>query len=182
MIIFATIFKNMQVNLKSFRLLVRHHKSRLKRFLSKIERKQPKNIYATLEKIDKEVWKETDCLSCANCCKTMTPTYTAKDINRISKHFKMTPDAFRKKWLKKDRVGDWMNKHIPCQFLNHDTNMCNIYAIRPEDCSGFPHLTKRKLGDYIHVHKQNLEYCPATYKMVEKLLQIENLKLQNENS
>jgi uncharacterized protein len=24
--------------------------------------------------------------------------------------------------------------------------------------------------DYMHVHKQNIEYCPATYKMVEKLM------------
>lgn len=37
------------------------------------------------------------------------------------------------------------------------------------DCSGFPHLTKKKMVDYIHVHKQNVQYCPATYKMVEKM-------------
>jgi len=23
--------------------------------------------------------------------------------------------------------------------------------------------------DYMHVHKQNIEYCPATYKLVEKM-------------
>ena len=169
MSIFAFLIKIMEINLRSFRLLVRHNKSRLKRFLSKIERNPPPKLFTTLVKVDKEVWKETDCLSCANCCKTMTPTYTVKDINRISKHFKMTPDAFRKKWLKKDRVGDWMNKHTPCQFLDYQTNKCSIYSIRPADCSGFPHLTKRKMTDYIHVHKQNLESCPATYRMVEKM-------------
>jgi uncharacterized protein len=26
--------------------------------------------------------------------------------------------------------------------------------------------------DYIHVHKQNVEYCPATFKMVEKLIAV----------
>jgi len=166
----------MQVNLKSFRLLVRHNKSRLKRFLSKTERQQPKKIYQTLENIDKEVWKETDCLSCANCCKTMTPTYSAQDVNRIAKHFKITPEAFRKKWLKKDRAGDLVNKTMPCQFLDLKTNMCAIYLVRPADCSGFPHLTKRKFSDYIHVHKQNLEYCPATYKMVMKLSEVVSLQ------
>jgi hypothetical protein len=25
------------------------------------------------------------------------------------------------------------------------------------------------MKDYIHVHNQNIEYCPATYKWVEKL-------------
>lgn len=26
------------------------------------------------------------------------------------------------------------------------------------------------MKDYVHVHKQNVEYCPATYKMVEKMI------------
>lgn len=160
----------MQVNLRSFRLRVKYHKSKLKRFLSKIESNPPARLFATILTLDKEVWKETDCLSCANCCKTMTPTYTPKDMKRISKHFGMTVDAFKKKWLKKDKVGDWMNKHTPCQFLDNETNKCNIYAIRPDDCRGFPHLTKRKVVDYIHVHKANLDSCPATFKMVEKMM------------
>src|SRR5436189_1526684 len=164
----------MQVNLRSFRLKVRHHKSKLKRFLSKIEANPPKKLFATMVTIDKEVWKETNCLSCANCCKTMTPTYTPKDMKRISKHFGMTVDAFKKKWLKKDKVGDWMNKHTPCQFLDNETNKCNIYSIRPDDCKGFPHLTKRKVVDYIHVHKANLDSCPATFKMVEKMMESVN--------
>jgi hypothetical protein len=24
--------------------------------------------------------------------------------------------------------------------------------------------------DYMHVHKQNVQHCPATFKMVEKLM------------
>jgi hypothetical protein len=24
--------------------------------------------------------------------------------------------------------------------------------------------------DYIHIHKQNVQYCPATFKMIEKLM------------
>jgi hypothetical protein len=47
--------------------------------------------------------------------------------------------------------------------------MCSIYEIRPSDCAGFPHLSKKRMIDYIHVHKQNIEYCPATYSMVEKM-------------
>jgi Fe-S-cluster containining protein len=47
--------------------------------------------------------------------------------------------------------------------------MCSIYEVRPADCSGFPHLAKRKMTEYMHVHKQNVDLCPATYKMVEKM-------------
>ena len=97
----------------------------------------------------------------------MSPTYTPQDLRRISLHLGMTVDAFKEKWLYKDRNGDWLNKQQPCQFLNLEDNKCSIYAVRPKDCAGFPHHTKRRMIDYMHVFKQNIEYCPATYKLVE---------------
>jgi Fe-S-cluster containining protein len=100
----------------------------------------------------------------------MSPTYADADVKRIARHFKMGTDAFRKKWLRKDKEGDWLNKHTPCQFLDLQSNKCTIYSIRPADCKGFPHLTKKKVADYFHVHKQNIDSCPATFRMVEKLM------------
>lgn len=157
------------VNLRSFRQKVRHNKQSLKSFLSRISKNPPRGLDKITFAVEKEVWNEIDCLSCANCCKTMSPTYTKPDIRRISRHFAQTPEEFTKQWLRKDRSGDLMNKTEPCQFLNLEDNKCSIYAIRPLDCSGFPHLPKKKMVDYMHVHKQNIQYCPATYKLVEKM-------------
>ena len=158
------------VNLRSFKQKVRYHKKGLRAFLTKLEKKPPRNLDHLALQVDKAVWRETNCLSCANCCKTMSPTYTPGDIKRISAHLGMTEKAFKEKWLYYDaKDGDWMNRQQPCQFLDLSTNMCTIYAVRPADCAGFPHLTKKKMTDYMHVHKQNIAYCPATYKMVEKM-------------
>lgn len=157
------------VNLRSFRQKVRYHKKALRRFLTKIEHNPPGGLDKLTAATELEVWKEIDCLSCANCCKTMSPTYTKTDVKRIAAHFSQTPDEFIKKWLYKDRSKDLLNRSEPCQFLNLKNNKCSIYDIRPADCAGFPHLPKRKMIDYIHVHKQNIEYCPATYKMVERM-------------
>jgi Fe-S-cluster containining protein len=86
----------------------------------------------------------------------------------------MTPKEFKEKWLEYDKEDkDWLNQQQPCQFLNLKNNMCSIYEVRPADCAGFPHLTKKKFTEYIHVHKQNVEYCPATYKLVEKMKALE---------
>lgn len=159
-----------EVNLRTFKKQVNDNKRKLRRFLTKVENERPRGLDKLTPVLEKEVWAEVDCLTCANCCKKMTPTFTTKDISRISAHFNMTPTAFRDKWLtyeKKDE--DWVNVKRPCQFLETKTNMCSIYEVRPADCAGFPHLTKKKAADYVHVHKQNLEYCPATYKMVEKM-------------
>ena len=157
------------INLRSFKIKSGKNKRKMRLFLSKVEKNPPRGLDKLAEKIEKEVWQEVDCLTCANCCKSMTPTFTKKDIVRISAHFDQTPDEFKEKWLYLDNNGDWMNTRTPCQFLDKKTNMCSIYAIRPADCAGFPHLAKKKMVEYIHVHKQNVEYCPATYKMVETM-------------
>lgn len=146
------------------------NRSRFRRFLTKIENNPPADLDLYADIIDAQVWKETDCLACSNCCRTMTPTYTFKDLQRISKHLGMTIKAFREKWLYKNKEGEWMNVNMPCQFLDRKTNMCSIYEVRPADCAEFPHLTKKKMVEYIHVHKQNVQHCPATYKMVEKMM------------
>jgi Fe-S-cluster containining protein len=162
----------MSVNLRSFKQRVRHRKSAFRRFLSQVEKNPPEKLDEITALAEKEIWREIDCLTCANCCKTMTPTYTLKDIKRISAHLGMEQQDFKDKWLHKERgTGDWLNRSTPCQFLNLETNMCNIYEVRPEDCAGFPHLPKKKMVEYMHVHKQNLEYCPATYRMVEKMME-----------
>jgi Fe-S-cluster containining protein len=156
---------------KKFTASVLVHRSRFRRFLTKVENNPPKELDSYLDTIDKEVWKEVSCLSCSNCCRTMTPTYTFKDLQRISKHLNMTISQFKEKWLFKNRQGEWMNVKQPCQFLNLKTNMCSIYEVRPADCAEFPHLTKKKMIHYIHVHKQNVQHCPATFKMIEKLME-----------
>ncbi|MCA6490902.1 MAG: YkgJ family cysteine cluster protein [Chitinophagaceae bacterium] len=142
----------------------------MKRFLGRVEKKPPRGLDKLAEEIDAAVWKEVNCLSCANCCKSMTPTFTTTDIKRIANHFEMTPAQFKEKYLEFDKKeGDWMNKKQPCQFLDLKTHFCSIYEIRPADCAGFPHLKKKKMTEYIHVHQQNISYCPATFKMVEKM-------------
>jgi Fe-S-cluster containining protein len=147
------------------------HRSRLRRFLTKIENNPPKQLDDMAVEIDKEVWAETNCLLCANCCREMTPTYTFQDIKRIAGHLGMTMKEFKEKWLYHDeKSGDWMNVNRPCQFLNRNDNKCMIYEVRPADCAGFPHLTKKKMVNYMHVHRQNVQYCPATFKMVEKMM------------
>ncbi|MGZ3859160.1 MAG: YkgJ family cysteine cluster protein [Flavisolibacter sp.] len=154
---------------KGFQKKMLPYRSRFRRFLTRIEFHPPEGLDEMADAIEGEIWKETDCLSCSNCCRNMTPTYTYKDQKRISGHLGLSLSRFREKWLLKNRKGEWVNKSTPCQFLDLKTNLCGIYAVRPADCAEFPHLTKKPVTDYLHVHRQNVQHCPATFKMVEKL-------------
>jgi uncharacterized protein len=160
------------VNLRAFRQKVRHNRRRFRLFLAKLEKSPHRELKTITLVADTHAWNNVDCLSCANCCKTMTPTFTAEDIRRISSHLNMNAKTFKEKYLYKDKSGDWMNVKQPCQFLNLTDNKCSIYEVRPADCSGFPHHDKKKMTDYIHVYKQNVALCPATYKWVEKIMEL----------
>jgi uncharacterized protein len=155
------------VNFRTFRNLVSRNKKKFRNFLTRMEKKPIGQVRLIKLEANELAWAKTDCLDCANCCKTMSPTYTKKDITRISKFLGMTSSSFKEKWLYKDRTGDWLNKKQPCQFLDLSTNMCNIYEVRPGDCAGFPHHGTKSIRDYGHVFKQNVEFCPATYRLVE---------------
>ena len=157
------------MNLRSFRQKLAQKKPRLRRFLTRLEKHPPKHFKRLALEADRQTWAEVECLSCGNCCRSMTPTYTKDDLSRIAAHLSMTPRAFKAKWLVKDEEGDWMNRSRPCQFFNIKDFKCSIYEVRPADCAGFPHLTKKKPLDYMHVYKQNVEYCPATQRWVEHL-------------
>lgn len=145
-------------------------KVELTKFLKKFSKTKKRGIYNLAVEADKHAWSQVACLDCANCCKKMTPTYTKKDINRISSHLGMTYQQFYDKWLKLDDNKDIVNKTQPCQFLGKD-NKCSIYVIRPVDCAQFPHFVRKdvKYQAEQKVYTANMEYCPATLAFVEKL-------------
>ena len=159
-------------NLRKHKKKFFRNKKFFRSFITRKENKPPEDLERLSAKLEKEVWKQVDCMSCANCCKVMSPTYTFKDIKRIAAHQGIRPKDFKEKWLYFDKKEkDWMNKSTPCQFLELKTNRCTIYEVRPADCASFPHLVKKPITDYMHVHKQNIEYCPATMAFVEKMVE-----------
>lgn len=165
------------MDLKKFRLTAARKQQSLSAFLDKLETVVPDDMQEIVDKADAEMWTETDCKSCANCCKTMTPTYSPKDITRISKHLGMTAKAFKEKWLyKEEETGDWMNKLQPCQFLVD--NMCSIYEVRPVDCAQFPHHNLKPFDLYGDTFKANLMHCPATFALVNKVKKVVERKYE----
>ncbi|MEZ5017774.1 MAG: YkgJ family cysteine cluster protein [Flavipsychrobacter sp.] len=157
------------MDLKKFAKKAQKKKKPLTAFLKKLDKIVPEDFQSLVAEEDKKMWEKVDCLECANCCKTMTPTYSTKDIKRIAAHFDMTPKEFKKKWLyQEEDTKDWMNTSTPCQFLGKD-NKCSIYEIRPVDCAEFPHHNKKDFEDYNDTFIQNVHRCPATYELVNSL-------------
>ncbi|HEX4850855.1 MAG TPA: YkgJ family cysteine cluster protein, partial [Puia sp.] len=62
----------------------------MKLFLAKLQKHTPRGLDQMVVQADRLTWVHTDCLHCANCCKTMSPTYTRSDVQRISKYLGMS--------------------------------------------------------------------------------------------
>ncbi len=161
--------KEQQFNIKKYTDRARRKKGTLSKFLVKLG-KSTIPLAKAAKAADKEAWKEVQCLSCANCCKKMTPTFNRNDISRISKHFNMSSKEFSEKWLTVDDNKDIINKSTPCQFLGKD-NKCSIYSIRPKDCREFPHFIRKDFRYQVQekTFTNNMKFCPATLVFVEKM-------------
>jgi Fe-S-cluster containining protein len=160
------------MDLKKFRILAARKRKPLSAFLDKFDEIVPTDMPVLTARVDATVWSDINCLDCANCCKTMTPTFNKADITRISTHLGMTSKAFKEKWLMQDPDnGDWVNTTQPCQFLQAD-NKCSIYDVRPKDCAEFPHHNKKPFDLYNDTFKNNLIHCPATLTFVDRLKKV----------
>lgn len=159
------------MDLKAFAKKALRSKKKHTAFLKGIGKRKIKGLDDIAKTLNNKAFAKIDCLQCGNCCKTMTPTWTSADVKRISSHLEMTADEFRKKWLYKDEEGDWLNKSLPCQFLNKD-NTCSVYSIRPKDCAGFPHIKQSDFAYAHDVNAANMLSCPITLDVVENMYRL----------
>lgn len=139
-----------------------------KKYFAKLKKKQRKRLDLIMNEIHDEEFERTDCLKCANCCKTTSPIFTEKDISRISKYLKMKDEKFISQYLQRDTDDFLVLKTAPCTFLDQD-NSCFIYDVRPKACSEYPHTNRKKFIQITDLTLNNTEICPAVFNIVETL-------------
>ncbi|MFR9166766.1 MAG: YkgJ family cysteine cluster protein [Dysgonomonas sp.] len=121
-----------------------------------------------IQSIHEEAVSEIDCLSCANCCRTLGPAIQDKDIERISKHLKTKPSTIVEEYMRIDEDGDYVFRIMPCPFLMED-NYCSIYEVRPKACREYPHTDRKKFSQIYKLTVKNSETCPIAYKVLVDL-------------
>lgn len=139
-----------------------------KTFFAKLRKKPPRQLDYIMQELHEEEFKRTDCLQCANCCKTTGPLFTDKDIQRISKSFKMKEQQFIDQYLRLDEDNDYVLQSVPCTFLDTE-NYCMIYDVRPKACREFPHTDRKKFQQISSLTLKNVAICPAAYNIVEEM-------------
>jgi Fe-S-cluster containining protein len=148
--------------------LAKDNQLETKKYFDKLKKKTPKNLDYVMQDIHDAEFKRTNCLDCANCCKTTGPLFTSADIERISKHLRQKPQQFIAQYLRIDEDQDYVLQSVPCSFLDTD-NSCFIYDVRPKACREFPHTDRKKFQQITDLTLKNIPVCPAAYNIVEEM-------------
>lgn len=155
-------------SLNEIQKLAKDKHNETKKYFDKLKKKPPKNLDYVMQELHDAEFKKTDCLECANCCKTTGPLFTSADIERIAKHLRLKPQQFIEQYLRIDEDNDYVLQSVPCTFLDAD-NKCFIYEVRPKACREFPHTDRKKFQQISNLTLKNVAICPAAYNIVEEM-------------
>jgi uncharacterized protein len=159
------------MDLKLFENTSKNRAAENKKFLQGLKKKDPRKLDDAFHQLHDEVFEETHCLTCANCCKTTSPIFYQTDIERVAKSLRMKPGDFIEKYLRIDEDKDYVLKSSPCQFLDSE-NYCTVYEDRPKACREYPHTNRKKMVQIIDLTYKNTMVCPAVLEIVERLKKI----------
>lgn len=137
----------------------------------KLKRKKPKDLDDVVHRLHDEAFEEIDCLKCANCCKTTSPIFYERDIDRVAKRLRMRPSEFIEKYLHIDKDKDYVLNVAPCPFLDSE-NYCLVYEDRPTACREYPHTDRKRFHQILDLTIKNTAVCPAVFDIVEKMKKI----------
>lgn len=145
------------------------NRKEVNKFLGRLARRPPKDLDNTFHDFHDKAFEKIDCLDCANCCKTTSPIFYDKDIERMASHFRIKPAKFFDQYLRIDEDGDQVLQSSPCPFLLED-NKCMAYDARPKACREFPHTNRKRMHQILDVTAKNTRLCPAVADVVGKMM------------
>lgn len=140
-------------------------------FIKQLGRKPPKNLDGLVQHLHSAVFEEVDCLSCANCCKSISPAVTDVDIDKLSKFLRKKPSQIVAEYFYLDSDGDYVFKSQPCPFILPD-NYCLVYESRPKACRDYPHTDRRRFAQLLPISRLNVSVCPAVHEIFVRLKDI----------
>ena len=164
-----THFISMEKRLEQLPKLSKETLPETRKYFKMLKKRTPKNLDVVMKELHEDEFKKTDCLSCGNCCKTTSPIFIEKDIQRISKHLKMKERNFIDQYLERDQDDFMVLRTAPCSFFDATDNSCFIYDVRPKACSEYPHTNRKKFIQITDLTLTNTEVCPAAHTIIENL-------------
>lgn len=138
-----------------------------KKLIQSFKKWNPSKLDQLMHSLHDAVFEEVDCLNCANCCRSLGPRLTERDIAGLAKFLGMKANQFIDTYLRVDEDMDFVFKQMPCPFLE-ENNYCRVYDARPKACREYPHTDRDKFYQLLDLSLKNAETCPAVLEIFER--------------
>lgn len=161
---------NKQIDYKLLPVLATKSEPEWKRFRIK-NKKKLEGMDLQVQALHDKITAQTDCLACANCCRSLGPRITDKDLERMAKVLRMKTVDVITKYLRIDEDGDMVFQSMPCPFLGAD-NYCSIYESRPKACREYPHTDRKRFYQIYNLSIKNAYTCPIVYEVLQQLTKV----------
>jgi len=169
---------NKQIDYKLLPTLAAKSEAEWKRFFSK-NKKKLEGMDLQVHALHDKISGCTDCLTCANCCRSLGPRITDKDVEHMAKALRIKASDVIKKYLRIDEDKDMVFQSMPCPFLGLD-NYCSIYESRPKACREYPHTDRKRFYQLFNLSIKNAYTCPIVYEVLKQLtVNSEQLSVKN---
>ena len=142
-----------------------------KEFLKRLKRLKPNKLDNLMLDLHNGEFELINCMECANCCKTISPSIYDSDLRRIGRALKMKPAEVISHYLFPENDSEYVFRQNPCPFLNNE-NLCIIYDVRPKACREYPHTNRKRFYQILALTAENSKVCPAVFNIVERLKQV----------
>jgi Fe-S-cluster containining protein len=121
-------------------------------------------------RIGEEIEDQIDCTVCANCCKVASVQVSDRDVARLAKSLRITPQKFIAEYTvlnEKENTRDLRRTESGCVFLSG--NDCTVYDDRPTICRDFPHVVRGEGRTHTRMWQfiDRACYCPIVYNALE---------------
>lgn len=153
---------------KRLKILASDRHREFRNLSGRLKRKKPSDLDQITIELHDIAFSYIDCLDCGNCCKSISPLLTDRDIQRMAVSLRMKPSEFTDRYLHLDEEGDYVFRFTPCPFLGKD-NCCSVYENRPRACREYPHTDRKRFIQILDLSVKNTFICPAVFEVFDGL-------------
>jgi Fe-S-cluster containining protein len=126
-----------------------------------------------LRRIAEGIQDQIDCTQCANCCKTSTTEVTERDIEKLARHLRISPEQFIAEYTMSEEDEGQMTRVLKfsegpgCVFL--EGKLCSVYDARPGICQRYPHMVRGNgsIASRMWQFVDRASVCPIVYNCLE---------------
>lgn len=159
---------SLELNIEKIEQIRKMKENENLRFRTFLKGQDNKKVDRVVHRLYEEIESQIDCTKCGNCCKTLRPCMTNKEIETLRIIDKVSREYFIENFTEQDDLEDIKYlKNTPCKYLSNKE--CSIYDLRPMDCKSYPHIHKKHFNSRTLGMMENYGICPIVFNVLESL-------------